>query len=330
MRRLTIIVAVLAALYSGYWFVGARAAENGARSGIADAVAQGWEVAFTDLSTRGFPSRFDTTVTELEIATPDRWLRYATPFAQVFALSYAPNEVIAALADRHDITLGQLPLTVTTDGLRASARVAANTELSFESATAEVGAMTVQIAQGPILRLTSALAASRQVPEAANTYQFYFEALGLTLPDAVMSLLAPNDDLSATMPRIAVDASAAFDAPLDRHALAQTRAISAVGVQSFDVQWGDMRLTGTGDVVPDARGYAEGKVTLQATNWRSILGLLVNGGLVDPEVAPTWEAMGDALSNEQPTLELPVSFSGGIARIGLFPIGPAPQLRKLP
>ena len=67
MRALFFVVAALAALYGGYWFVGERRVEGGLRQALADLAADGWEVDYASLDTTGFPSRFDTTITGLRL-----------------------------------------------------------------------------------------------------------------------------------------------------------------------------------------------------------------------------------------------------------------------
>lgn len=70
MRRLTFIVLILAAIYAGYWFIGVGAMEKSAADQFNDLEKSGWQVDYTDLSTAGFPSRFDTTVNDLTLTTP--------------------------------------------------------------------------------------------------------------------------------------------------------------------------------------------------------------------------------------------------------------------
>ncbi|WP_439117971.1 DUF2125 domain-containing protein, partial [Nereida ignava] len=84
-----IIGACLAAavLWAGYWFVGSTAAERGAKAWFADRSAQGWVADYDSIETRGFPSRFDTTINALELADPRTGWAWSAPFFQVFALS---------------------------------------------------------------------------------------------------------------------------------------------------------------------------------------------------------------------------------------------------
>jgi len=104
MIRLFFGAMILAALYAGYWVVGSRTVEGQAVSGLDALQSDGWTVAYSDVNTRGFPSRFDTTVTDLDLTAPDG-TRYQAPFVQALALSYRPNEVIAAFPDEQTLTI---------------------------------------------------------------------------------------------------------------------------------------------------------------------------------------------------------------------------------
>ena len=70
MRTIFTLVVVLAVAWCGYWFVGARFVQHGARTALAEARAQGYRAEATDLSVRGFPNRFDLTVTAPDFGDP--------------------------------------------------------------------------------------------------------------------------------------------------------------------------------------------------------------------------------------------------------------------
>ena len=99
MRRLLVVVLVAALAWGGYWFVGARAVESGLTAWIDQRRAEGWAADYATLNTRGFPNRFDTTITDLQLADPHTGVAWTAPFFQILALSYRPNHVIAVWPD---------------------------------------------------------------------------------------------------------------------------------------------------------------------------------------------------------------------------------------
>jgi hypothetical protein len=95
MRKLIVLVVVLATLYGGYWFIGRSQIQSRLTDAIVQVDAGEMNVTFTSLATRGFPSRFDTTVTDLVVEDPIAGVRWETPIFQLLALAYQPNNVRA-------------------------------------------------------------------------------------------------------------------------------------------------------------------------------------------------------------------------------------------
>jgi hypothetical protein len=57
--------------------------------------AEGWIAEYESDAHRGFPNRFDTTITGLDLADPETGVAWSAPFFQILSLSYQPNHVIA-------------------------------------------------------------------------------------------------------------------------------------------------------------------------------------------------------------------------------------------
>ena len=326
-RRLTIFVAVLAALYSGYWFVGARAVKTAAEDALQQVNASGWTVDYSEINTRGFPSRFDTTVEAIRVLSPQGAVQYAAEFAQVLALSYAPNRVIAVLADLHELWILGVPFRIATDDLRASVAVSASTDLAFETATAEVGPVTIEAPTGDTFRAASALLASRLSGE--SSYDLYAEIVGIRLPDTLLELVDPADQLPATIPRMAVDSTLQLDRAIDRHVVlgAPPPLAQRLDVKEISFAWGPMQLRGAGVLDVDVQGVPSGRLTFTIDAWEDMLDALVAVGAIEDGVAPTWRQLGQTISGGEASLTLPIDFRGGLMSIGIWPLGVAPRFR---
>lgn len=324
MRRLTFLILIIAAVYSGYWFVGANTVRNGAQSAIEDARQSGWDIAYGDLQTIGFPSRFDTTANDLVVTPPDGLWSWKVPFLQVFALSYQPNNVIAAFPPQQSLRIGDETLDIEAADLRGSARVRANTDLSFQTATLEVGATTISSDLGWTIGLQRALFALRATPDMTNAYDVYLEADELVLPADLIRGIDPANQLTDTVQRVVVDSVITFDQPLNRHSkdpLAQSMTL-----RNASVVWGAIALNAEGVLEIDDVGVPEGRITFKTGQWRDIIDLLVRTGAIDSGIAPTITNVANAMAQGD-TLELPVSFQNGFMSIGPLPLGPAPRLR---
>jgi hypothetical protein len=328
MRRLTFLVIFLSILYSGYWFVGARAVAYGTQTAITQARADGWGLTYAEITTIGFPSRFDTTLTDLSLSPQDEAWQWVAPFVQVFALSYQPNRVIAAFADDQTVRIGNQTLQLTTDGLRASAGVAANTALSFDDATVEVGTAQVVSSFGWQVSADRALLAFRADPAAENRYDAYFDADQIVLPASVVQQIDPAGTLGAAVTRAVFDSVVTFDQPLDRHAFdgrGPEPKATRFTLRNLTLTWGLVEIRAQGAFDIDAQGNPDGRITFRTDQWREVIDLMVAAGVIDAGIAPTVVTFASAMATEGGAPEFPIVFNAGRMSLGLLPIGAAPQ-----
>ncbi len=315
MRRLTIIVVVLAAVYSGYWAVGSRSVSNGAQNAIAQMQDQGWQIDLSELSTKGYPSRFDTTLTDLTLAPPTGNWRYRAPFVQSFALSYAPNEVIAVLPDTQTLDLPGQELTITADKLRASTKVAASTDLTYQGFTAEGDQIRIASTLNWSLDVVRLLAAMRPSASGETSYDLYAELREVTLDTTPIEFLT-------------ADAVLTFDKPLNRATFAAMETDPVVptmlSVNDITLKWDDVLLRAKGDLDVIA-GVPAGRITLTIANWEQVIATLTRSGVLDPNLGDTYRNVAALLSGGSDTLDVPLIFRDGFVSAGPLPLGPAPR-----
>ena len=140
MRRLTLIILSLAVIYASYWVIGANRVTNGVQTALTNMQSEGWTADAT-VKTRGFPSRFDTTLTDVALADPTGQMSYAAPFVQTLALSYRPNNVRLVLPQQQRVGMGAVMGTLSADALQAGVTVKPNVALSFDNVTAQADAL---------------------------------------------------------------------------------------------------------------------------------------------------------------------------------------------
>lgn len=329
MRRLTILVAVLALIYSAYWFIGATATERGARQVLDNMQSDGWQVSYDDISTRGYPSRFDTTFTALNMQAPDGDFGYTTPFVQALSLSYQPNKIIGAFPDTQTVRIGQQDIAIKSKDLRASVAIAANTALSLDSVTAQTGAATLTSNAGWSLALDRAILALRKDGPTPNTYDVYFDADAVVLPDWLRDVLNPLGVHPDAIGTVSIDLTVVLDRPLDRNTLAEIEFVSPhltkLTLNTLTLNWGEMTLTGSGDFTVDADGLPIGVLTFTALAWRDMLKLAVASGYFEPSFELLFESVFGMLAQGKDTLDLPFTFKDGAIYMGSIPVGPAPR-----
>lgn len=332
MRLLTIVVVVLAALYSGYWFLGARALAGALETQVAELQDDGWTVDYEALNTAGFPSRFDTTATNLTVADPAGTLSYEAPLLQMLTLSYQPNRVIVAFPDTHKVTVPQIgAIDVTSNGLRASANVGVSTALPLRNVTAEAESMTLENAAGLGVTLQNLLIALREGAGVANTYDVYVGAQALQLPAPLMARLNPTGILPDSIKVAKVDGAVTLDRPLDRTTTSEwardPAQVQAFALRDLALTWGNLMISGDGAVTLDAAGMPNGTITLRANDWQQMLDIAIEANLVPQNAVFLARSMGQSLSLGAQDLTVPVAFADGRWSIAGFDLGPAPQLQ---
>lgn len=329
MRKLLVLLVLGTALWSGYWFVGSSAIRRGAEDWFAQAAARGVTAEKTGLDVVGFPNRFDLTVEGLNIADPASGIGWRAPFAQVFAMTWKPWHIIAALAPRQVLTLPDQEVTVEAQGLRASVRARPETDLPLAMAVLETGVFLAQSTAGWTLGADRAVLSYGAAEAGGNAYHIALDIAGLAPDPALLRRLDPDGGLPKTLSVVTVRATTTLTAPIDRHAGTTRPRLAALDLADLSLSWGDVSAAATGTISPDNQGFAAGRIQITVTNWRRIMPLLVASGAVKPELAQTVETMlGNlaAQTGDPEVLKLPLVMEAGWMSLGPLPLGPAPQL----
>ncbi len=338
MRLLFTLIVLCTALWSGYWFVSSTAVQEGFESWLAERRAEGWVAETSELSVAGFPNRIDTTFTDLSLADPATGLAWEAPFFQILALSYKPNHVIAVWPNTQRVATPYDKFDITSTDMRASLVVEPSTALALTRATLTAEDVSVAPArlliQGDngstdIATLTVAVEEVEGDPSA--TYRFGLKADGLAPALPWRLQIDPSGALPDTLEALNADISVTFDAPWDRFAIERARPQPRqIKVELAEAKWGQLELQLAGDVTVDETGQPTGKMTVKARNWRDILAVAVNTGLLPEVLAGTLEeglGLMAQLSGNPNTLDLPLDFIRGEIYLGPIPLGPAPVLR---
>ncbi|WP_374428879.1 DUF2125 domain-containing protein [Tabrizicola sp.] len=337
MRKLLFLMIAVTALWSGYWFVGSNAVREGVVTWFADATRQGITAENAGVTVAGFPNRFDLTIDEPRLADPVSGAGWQAPFVQVFAMTWKPWHVIAALPPEQVVTLPDQVVTVGSDGLMASARAKPSTDLPLAEVRTAGPSLSLASDAGWTLGLgefTVGLRADEALGPAG--YEFGFDLAPLT-PDpgflaAVKAVSIPDlpaSDLPEVVEALWGSVYLTFSAPLDRHAGKARPHLRRVEINQFNLSWGELAASASGVVEADGNGYAAGRVTIDVTNWDRLPAVLVAAGVVQPEMAPTIVRGMQALAAQSPdmkVLSLSLVLEDGRMSFGPFPLGPAPLM----
>lgn len=337
MRKLLFLMIAATALWSGYWFVGSNAVREGVVSFFADAARQGLEAENAGVRVAGFPNRFDLTIGEPRLADPVSGAGWQAPFVQVFAMTWKPWHIIAALPPEQVVTLPDQRVTAGSEGLMASLRAKPSSDLPLAEVRLAGTRLDLASDLGWTLGLgefTLGLRADAALGDAG--YELGFDLAPMT-PDpgflaavkAVTIQDLPPSDLPEVIEALWGSIYLTFSAPLDRHAGEMRPYLRRVEINQFNLTWGVLGARASGVVEADANGYAAGRVTVDVTNWDRLPALLVAAGVVKPEVAPTIARGMQALAAQSPDLKvlsLSLVLEDGRMSFGPFPLGPAPLM----
>lgn len=329
-RTLILVVLLIVAGWCGYWFVGARMFEREVEAWLAERRAEGWVAEAAGSTIRGFPNRFDLTLTELELADPATGLAWSAPFFQILSLSYRPHHVIAVWPHEQTVATPLGRVEVTSEDFRGSLRLADMTTLALENATFVSDSVTLASDAGWTAHLGTGRMAVRRAAATEATYEIGVEALDLVLPERVRGPIVPSDTLPREIETLRLDTEIAFTAPWDRAAIETARPQPVrIDLRELRATWGrlDLRAAGELTVAPD--GTPVGSITVKAENWREILELAIVAGAVPQTLAPAIERGLEALagaSGSPRTIDATLTLRDGRIYYAFVPLGPAPRL----
>jgi len=336
MRKLISLIVVMAGLWGGYWFVGSSQLEQGLENYLAQELGPDDPVrlTYTDLTVRGFPNRFDTRITNVDLTNTFSGIRWQAPFFHIYALSYKPYHIIAALPPQQVVTLPEQKFSINSKMIRGSVVFLPgplfNGDVIIERSSFEMVNVTVTSSRGWETLIKQGNLALRQTPAKPLFYDLAISAQGVDLPDQLRALIDPAHQQSALFDSFKLDSTLGLSHPPDLSAdRSEHPKVTEIEVKDLAIHWDDIRFLAKGTLQIGADGYPVGKLNLTAINWQKIYALANQSGAVDPEFAPTIQnglKVLAGMSEGEDVIEIALNFSDGQMSLGPFPIGPAPRL----
>jgi len=319
------LIFLLAALWSGYWFIGARAQEKIYGELLIESRNQGWTAESRNLGVSGFPNRFDTTLTGLNIKDPSgRWGWRGDAF-NLKVLSYQPNHIILAWPGEQVVETPVGNLTINAELLRASLVVepSVNLPLSrFQIEGEEVGMGSTELGAANIGSLNGAF---YQDEAKATSYRLGIEMLNSAAPQSLISRLGGGTIISRNIESIRLSARIEFDRVIDRLALDNGQAPRPISakIEPSLIMWGESELAVSGSLAKGSTGFVEGSLSFDVQNWQPLYEVFTQASNLSTTELLTLKRALDTVSGGG-NLEFTLTFSNGKTSIGPFTIGPAP------
>ena len=324
MRKILALIVIAFALYSGYWFYGERQVERSAREALAGLAQSDIHASYETLNTIGFPNRFDTTVTELGLVDRASAIGIYFPILQVFSLSYRPNHVIVSFPPEMELGVGDIGLPLFAEEARASITAGLGGVLPLQTATVssarlELKDQDLSLSTGPILM------AVRQQPGAdAPIYDAFAEVTALRFPKNLRDLIDPAGTLPEAISQAKLDLELEFASLIGFDTPSEPQ-LTRIHLRDMRVAWGDLEIKASGQLNVDAAGVASGKIDITAHNWRRMLEIAHNAGVLTLDQFNQWQTMASVMARGADDLTLPLEMQGGRMSLGPFPLGAAPR-----
>ena len=331
MLRLLILIVFAATLWSVWWAIGSGGSEAATRAWFEARRAQGWAADYGAMSVHGFPSRFDTVFEDVQLADPSTGLAWTAPRFQINALSYKPNHLIAVWPATQHVATPLGSYRIDSDDMRASLVVAPDLDLALKRATLSAQSLAALPNDGSApIRAAALVLAAEQTESDPTRYRLGLEARDVAPPVTLLRMPGSAGQLPDRLRLLKADLTVRFDKPWNMSAIEQARPQPRhIDLSLADAQWGALQLQLAGTLEIDPGGKPSGEITVKARNWRDMLALGVQSGLIAPDMAaPLENALGlmAQLKGNPQTLDIPLSFRAGQIKLGPVPLGPAPIL----
>lgn len=332
-RRVAILAALIAVVMLGWtawWWVLSTARDNALTTWLEGRRAAGWVAEARDISVSGFPARVDSHIADLSLADPAGGWSWRAGGLDILQLAYKPQHVIAVLEGEQVLATPYDTVRAKSDVLRGSILFRPNTRLELDHMTFEIAGMEIASDLGWQASIGKAVLATRQAASGEPfAHDLAFDASDLAVP----SLAAHADGvLPAAIGAVDLDATLRFDRPWDRASVENDNPVlEGVEVRDMSLTWGELDLRGRGTLAVDAEGFAEGRIDVRARNWEEMLTVAERSGALNPTLAGALRSglgLLARLSGDRSSLDVPLDFKDGVARLGPIPIGAAPRLAR--
>ena len=312
--------------WGSYWAFGSRALERS----VGDWIAATPEATAEAVEVRGFPNRFDLTLTAPAYDSPA--LGWSAPFAQVFALSYKPHHMIAVFPHDQSLRINGADWAISSADMRASVVTKVSSQMAgqpeLNRATLVIDALRARGITGEALQAETVRIASRKLDDDPLAHDLGVEVLGLRLPPEVRALADPVGALPAEVARLHLDAVIRFDRPLDAAGASSAR-VRGLEVRAGRAEWGDVTLDAEGALEVDAAGLISGEMAVTVTEWQLLMEGARAAGVWDAGADPLISGLLSGLAREdgdETTITLPLAAERGTVYLGPFPLGALPTL----
>jgi hypothetical protein len=327
MRKLIWIISVIFALWSGYWVIGAYKTEKTLLETLEKYKTLGWAIDFSKLKVRGFPNRFDTTIENLNIISPEDNIGWSTPYFQILSLSYKPNHLIAIWPKEHELKIANNILSIRNKKMQSSLifkdllfseidRIVLTTEdlqlLSSEKVILNTNALNIALRQDQLFDDAYEIGVSVKnffLPSFTNVHSDTLNITPLTLGLSVKIHLSKKTNFSANS--------------------YQGLRLTEININQADLSSNLFAVMLKGNIDINQTGTPSGRIDIQIENLRELMLQAININLLasyDLDEIIKGLNFISKLSGDPKSLEFSIKIQEGKMFIGPIPVGQIPNI----
>ena len=316
-RILIIVVVALSLVWSGYWFLGGRAHRGMVVEQLERAEADGWRISHSGVKLNGFPNRFDTTISELRMESPEGEFVWETPSLQLLTLSYRPNHLIAVLPDKQRFWILGNSVDLTSQGMNASVVVSDPDNLSIERFIFETSQAEFESSTGWKGSVDSALFAVRRSEGDPNEVD-----IAVRFEPSLLNAEAEEPgnayNKSDWLIALAAEASLLASREIGLNMCADGYAeIQSADISEFRLSWKESEIDVAGSLAFDSQGAPDGQLDITIAKWRELVAEAESAGLISADNAENISTILSLLamaSADPESVTAPISINDG--RVG--------------
>lgn len=329
MRKWIALILILPTLWAGYWLFGSYGLKNEVRNWLAERQNDGWQAEYTDLSVRGFPNRFDLTLSDIQLTDPDTGISWSAPFFQLLSLSYQPQHQIAVWPNTQTLATPFQKIVLSSQDMKASVVTVPKTTLEVSRSTLIANDIKLASSSGWDAEIRKISASIRQLSE-PQAYELSTEIDTLVPSEKLRNWFDQGQNLPATIENISLNLTAVLSDSISLRTIEDERPqIRELQISRVRANWGELVLRGTGTLMVNGQGVMDGEIKLSAKNWREMLQMAQVAGTISDDVARAAElglGLIARLNGSETSLDTTLTFRSGRMFLGPIPIGAAPKL----
>lgn len=319
--------------WSAWWFIGAQGQQAGIEAWLDNQRQRGWHAEASNVDVTGFPSDFSLQLTNIALADPKTGWAWQAPTLDAESTSYQPTRVVITWPEKQALSTPYETIDIQTQAMTTVLDLRPGPSMELREASGAISDLVLTGRAGWTASASGVETSLAERPDdlaPPNSYDLKVVAADVRLPKDLVEKIDPTGWLDASVDRLTIKGHAALDAPLDRNALENGRlALRAATIREAGFEWGAMRLVLKGSFVVDDNGFPDGKIEIEAREWRQMVRLAVASGTLDRSTAKTVTKAIElltAFTGSGKNLTAPLNLSDGKLRIGPFAITDAPRL----